>query len=78
VVDRTHRLLAKAPSVMITASLEDILGLEARPNMPGTTQSIRSNWSRALPLPLEALRSDPRMRACVEALAGRRAMEVDG
>jgi 4-alpha-glucanotransferase len=76
---RTHRLLADAPSAMIVATLEDVLGLEARPNMPGTTGAARSNWSVALPLPLEALREDARARACAETLGRRRVKaEVDG
>jgi len=79
VVRRTHRLLADAPSVMITATLEDVLGLAERPNMPGTTAAVRPNWSVALPLPLEALRNDPRPRAVAEALGGRPVMqEIDG
>jgi len=79
VVRRTHRLLADAPSVMITATLEDVLELEERPNMPGTTRAVRPNWSVALPLTLEALRDDPRPRAVAEAL-GRRPVgqEMDG
>ena len=79
VVLRTHRLLAGAPSVMIAATLEDVLGLAERPNMPGTTRAVRPNWSVALPLTLEALRDDPRPRAVAEALGGRPIVqEIDG
>jgi len=71
VVLRAHRLLAEAPSAMIAATLEDVLGLETRPNIPGTTAAVRPNWSVALPLTLEELRHDPRPLAIARALGGR-------
>ncbi|MGQ0521607.1 MAG: 4-alpha-glucanotransferase [Actinomycetota bacterium] len=70
VVQATYRLLAEAPSVVLAASLDDALGVEERPNLPGTTTE-RPNWSLALPLPLEAIEADPTV-AAVAAAANRR------
>lgn len=72
VVLRTHRLLAEAPSMLITATLEDALAIAERPNMPGTSTE-RPNWSLALPVPLEALQAHPLPRAVAEVLARRQA-----
>ncbi|HEX5398218.1 MAG TPA: 4-alpha-glucanotransferase, partial [Verrucomicrobiae bacterium] len=49
-----HRLLARTPCRLITATLEDALAVEERPNMPGTTTQW-PNWSIALPKPLEEI-----------------------
>ncbi len=66
-----HRRLAEAPSVLVAATLEDVLGVAERPNLPGTTGDRRANWSLALPQTLEAIEADPRPRAFAEIL-GRR------
>jgi 4-alpha-glucanotransferase len=68
VVLRTHRLLAQAPSMLITATLEDALAIPERPNMPGTSTE-RQNWSLALPVPLEAIQAHSLPRAVAEVLA---------
>ena len=57
VVEETHRLLAEAPCAVVTATLEDALLVEERPNMPATV--VPTNWSLALPKPLEDIESDP-------------------
>jgi 4-alpha-glucanotransferase len=54
VVAATHEALAAAPSLLVTATLDDALGVTERPNVPGTTNE-RPNWSLALPEPLERL-----------------------
>ncbi|HVM07448.1 MAG TPA: 4-alpha-glucanotransferase [Acidimicrobiales bacterium] len=51
VVRRVHELLAEAPCRIVTATLDDALGVEERPNYPGTTGG--TNWSMALPVPLD-------------------------
>jgi 4-alpha-glucanotransferase len=48
-----YEALASAPSRIITATLEDAIAVEERPNMPATTDEW-PNWSIALPLPLES------------------------
>jgi 4-alpha-glucanotransferase len=67
-VERLHRRLANAPPMMIAATLEDALRVEERPNMPGTVPPQRDNWSLALPVPIEELGDDGRVRSTVEAL----------
>src|SRR5215510_14765024 len=42
--------LGEAPSIVVTATLEDPLAVEERPNMPSTTAEW-SNWSLALDTP---------------------------
>jgi 4-alpha-glucanotransferase len=54
VIQRVYADLARAPCLLLTASIEDALALEARPNLPGTVDE-RPNWRVALPMPLEDL-----------------------
>jgi 4-alpha-glucanotransferase len=68
VITRTYELLAQAPSVIVTATLEDALAVQERPNIPGTTET---SWSRALPESLEALETSPLARAIGERLRNR-------
>ena len=67
VVVNTHRLLAQAPSMILTATLDDAAVVEERPNVPGTVDE-RANWSIALPVPLEELEESPTAAAIAEAL----------
>jgi 4-alpha-glucanotransferase len=53
VVAAAYQALAQAPCRLLAATLEDAVGVELRPNLPGTTRS--QNWSLPLPLPLEDL-----------------------
>jgi 4-alpha-glucanotransferase len=54
VIRGAYRLLGKAPSRIVTATVDDALAVEERPNMPGTTDQW-PNWSLALPASLETL-----------------------
>jgi 4-alpha-glucanotransferase len=56
VVAETHRVLAEAPCAVVTATLDDALLVDERPNMPGTV--VAANWSIALPKPLEEVEHD--------------------
>lgn len=56
-IDGAYRLLAEAPCLMLSATLEDACVQEHRPNLPGT--QVETNWSRALPMPLEEIGTDP-------------------
>ena len=58
-VGRAYAALARAPSLLLAAGLDDVLTVEERPNMPGTFDEW-PNWSIALPQPLERIRDDPR------------------
>jgi 4-alpha-glucanotransferase len=66
-IDAAHRRLAEAPSVLVTATLDDALAVTDRPNVPGTTAE-RPNWSLALPASLEALERSPLARRIAAAL----------
>lgn len=69
VVQRTYEVLATAPSLLVTASLEDALGVTDRPNQPGTVNE--TNWSVALPLSLEEIEGDPRLQRIATTLSRR-------
>jgi 4-alpha-glucanotransferase len=58
VVLRLHRALAASPSLLVSATLEDALRVEERPNLPGTLDE-HPNWSIPLPRPLEEIMADP-------------------
>lgn len=62
-----YRALARAPSQVLVATLDDALGVAERPNMPGTTDQW-PNWSLALPSPLEDVETDATVKAVAEAL----------
>ena len=62
---RTYELLATAPC-LLAASLEDVTGVEERPNMPGTLAA--SNWSLALPLCLEEIQELPQAHRIAAAI----------
>jgi 4-alpha-glucanotransferase len=67
VVEGTHRLLAAAPCMLVSGTLEDACSVPERPNQPGTLDEW-PNWRLALPMTLEELESDPRPRRLAEIL----------
>lgn len=71
VIRRTHRLLAQAPSRIVSATLDDALAVEERPNMPGTASEQRPNWSLALPKFQEELEREDLAQAIAHALQRR-------
>ncbi len=77
VVDGAYRLLAEAPCAVLTATLDDALAVEERPNMPGTTSGW-PNWSLALPVPLEVIETAPLALRIAEHLGRRTASPGDG
>ena len=64
VLEAAHRRLAESPCVLLSATLEDAVGQEPRPNMPGT--SDRPNWCIPLPVAVDDL-PDHRTAASVAA-----------
>jgi 4-alpha-glucanotransferase len=66
-VGRLHESLAKAPSRILTATLDDAMVVEERPNMPATNDEW-PNWRLALPRPIETLFADPLARRIARAL----------
>jgi 4-alpha-glucanotransferase len=65
-VTGAYRLLARAPSLLLAASLDDALAVADRPNMPGSTD--RPNWRIPLPVPLEEFAGRPGVQAVAELL----------
>ena len=57
-----HSRLARSSARMVLATLEDLCGVPLRPNVPGTTDDERPNWSQALPVLVDDLPSDPHVR----------------
>ena len=68
VIERTYQLRAEAPSEIVSATLDDALAVEERPNMPSTTSERWPNWSLALPKPREELERDDLAHAVARAL----------
>jgi 4-alpha-glucanotransferase len=66
-VVRGHELLARAPSLLLSATLDDAVGELRRPNMPGTVD--RPNWSIPLTVMVEDLPGHPLMQKVAAALA---------
>ena len=69
VLAEVHHRLGASPAALVLATLEDVTGVVARPNVPGTTTE-RPNWSQALPLAIEDLPAAP---PALQALAAGRA-----
>jgi 4-alpha-glucanotransferase len=71
VIEAAHARLAEAPSLLVTATLDDALAAVDRPNVPGTSLE-RPNWSIALPLTLEAMERAALPRRLATILGARR------
>jgi 4-alpha-glucanotransferase len=72
-VEAAYRRLLRAPSLLLSLSLEDAVLEERRPNMPGTVE--RDNWRIPLPVSVDDLPSSPTAARLValatEAVRGR-------
>ncbi len=55
VIAGAYQVLAKAPSRILTAALDDAAAVEERPNLPATMSDKNPNWSIALPKPIDEL-----------------------
>jgi 4-alpha-glucanotransferase len=67
VVARVHEALGRAPSRILTATLDDVMGVEERPNMPATHDEW-PNWRIALPEPIETLKASRLAKRIARAL----------
>ena len=67
VITATYEALSRAPCMLLTAGLDDALGVQKRPNMPGTLDEW-PNWRIPLPVPLEEVETAPGPRAVAAAL----------
>lgn len=66
-VTRLYAHIARAPSRLLAAQLEDALEEAEAPNLPGTIDE-HPNWRRRLPIDLEELFLDHRVRRLAAAL----------
>lgn len=58
--DAVHRFLARTPSALVFAQLEDLLGVDVQPNLPGTVDG-HPNWRRKYPMTLEQMAEDAKL-----------------
>jgi 4-alpha-glucanotransferase len=68
IVAALYGFLARTPAMLVAATLEDAVEAHDRPNVPGTIGE-RPNWSLPLPVPLEELAVDPRVRRLAATLS---------
>ncbi|MBC8132643.1 MAG: hypothetical protein H7X95_06650, partial [Deltaproteobacteria bacterium] len=69
-IKNVYAALAAAPSRVLLATLDDALAVEERPNIPGAN-SEWSNWSTALPVPIEDFESLELPKQIAQVLARR-------
>jgi 4-alpha-glucanotransferase len=67
VVVESYRRLAESPCMVVTAALDDLLGAEHRPNVPGTIDE-HPNWRIPLPVPIDDLSAAPLAGRIVDAI----------
>jgi 4-alpha-glucanotransferase len=67
--EAVHAFLARTPSALLLANLDDLLGARDMQNLPGTLDE-HPNWRRKSPLPLEAWSDFPRARRVAQAIWG--------
>lgn len=67
IVDAAIHFVAKTPSTLAMIPLEDLLGLDEQPNLPGTIDE-HPNWRRRLPHAVDALFDDPAVKTRIDRL----------
>jgi 4-alpha-glucanotransferase len=63
--------IARTPSRLLMIGVEDLIGVEDQPNLPGTVNE-HPNWRRRLPMTLEQIAADPRIIEAVRILGAER------
>ncbi|HZP12566.1 MAG TPA: 4-alpha-glucanotransferase [Nevskiaceae bacterium] len=66
-VDAALRFVARTPSRLAMLPLEDVVGLDERPNVPGTTDE-HPNWRRRLPRAVDTLLETPEVSSRLDAV----------
>ncbi len=66
-IEAAYRFLARTPSRILMVQVEDALGLTEQINVPSTPDAP-PNWRRRLPVPVETMFDDARVRALAAAL----------
>lgn len=77
VLEGAHRWLGSAPSAILLTQLEDLLGVDTRPNVPGTEPPRRHNWSDPLPVPIDDLPTHRRVQAVLDAFRAAATPDVE-
>lgn len=67
-----HAFVARTPSLLAVAQVEDLAGAERSINLPGTDRE-RPNWRRRIATPLERLFGPPAAEAILAAISAGRA-----
>ncbi len=67
-IDPMHAHLGRLASALVALPIEDILGLEEQPNLPGTTDQ-HPNWRRRLPIGPDELGEHPAVQRAAEIMA---------
>jgi 4-alpha-glucanotransferase len=70
VVDAALAFVASTPCPLAIIPLEDLLGLEEQPNLPGTVDE-HPNWRRRMPTSIATLLADATVQARIAALRNR-------
>jgi 4-alpha-glucanotransferase len=73
VVRAAHAFLARTPSVLVAASLDDLAGEQAPVNLPGVPLERHRSWSRRMRRPLDELFGCPEIARGLEPLRARTA-----
>jgi 4-alpha-glucanotransferase len=58
-MEQLHQYLARSPAWIVLANIEDVVGIQAQTNLPGTVDQ-HPNWSRKLSVTVEELVHDAR------------------
>lgn len=71
-IQSVHGFLARTPSRLVAVQIEDILGLDTQPNLPGTVHD-HPNWRRRLPVAAGELGRSPALQQTAQQMktAGR-------
>jgi 4-alpha-glucanotransferase len=72
-----HRALGRSRAAMAMVQIENVLDIEAQPNLPGTVTEY-PNWRQRLPVGPGLLADDPRMIRTAEILNAARPHREDG
>jgi len=71
-VEALHAFLARSPCALFAVQPEDVLGVVEQANLPGTTTE-HPNWRRKLPVMLDDMETDGRLRRLAARVAHERA-----
>ncbi|MEP2641452.1 4-alpha-glucanotransferase [Roseobacter sp.] len=76
--DTAHRTLGEGPAALAAVQLDDILGVKAAQNLPGTIDA-HPNWRRKTPVPLDEMTDTPEIAktARIMSQAGRGGPKTD-